>query len=122
MARLQSQSKLLYYPTLDCIVQMIASYFSTTARRARLVDPCCGTGKALRDIANTLPKTTEAEVLGIEMSYARALEAQKVLDQVLPVSFYNVAGGTSLWSQHSVGLLYNNPPYDWSGFDETMEV
>ncbi len=123
MARLQAKSKLLYYPTPISVAIFIATYFSTVGKKLRIVDPCCGTGDAIREIADRIVGApgTEKTVLGIELSYARAEEAKKVIDRVLPVSFYNVATANALWPQHSVSLLFNNPPYDWSEYEETLE-
>ena len=53
MARLESQSKLLYYPTEPAIIEMIASWF-TVKTPIRLVDPACGMGAALRQFADLL--------------------------------------------------------------------
>ena len=109
MARLEAQSKLLYYPTPNAMVDMIATWFAA-AQPVRLADPCCGTGEALRRFADTLGVTTET--WGVELSYSRAAEAAKTLDRVLPASFYGLTA--SKWSPASVGLVLNNAPYDWS--------
>ncbi|KRT69401.1 MAG: hypothetical protein XU15_C0011G0083 [candidate division NC10 bacterium CSP1-5] len=106
MARLESQSKLLYYPTEPAIIEMIASWF-TVKTPIRLVDPACGMGAALRQFADLLGGS--AETWGIELSYSRSVEAAKVLDRVLPTTFYGVS-----WARRSVSLAFNNPPYDWS--------
>ncbi|MCX6068141.1 MAG: DUF6094 domain-containing protein [Chloroflexi bacterium] len=109
MARLEAQSKLLYYPTPNTMVDMIATWFAA-AQPVRLADPCCGTGEALRRFADTLDVTTET--WGVELSYSRAAEAAKTLDRVLPASFYGLTA--SKWSPASVGIVLNNAPYDWS--------
>ncbi|MCC6957679.1 MAG: hypothetical protein IT316_12855 [Anaerolineales bacterium] len=56
MARLEAQSKLLYYPTPPRVVELIASWFKADAR-ARLVDPCCGKGEALAWLAYSTGET-----------------------------------------------------------------
>jgi hypothetical protein len=115
MARLEAQSKLLYYPTPDWVVALIASHFTARAAKIRLVDPCCGTGAALQQLTQQLKTpTVSMETWGIELSYSRAVEATQVLDVVLPASFYAVN-----WSDRSVSIAFNNPPYDWS--DQTDE-
>jgi rubrerythrin len=118
MARLEAQSKLLYYPTPPAIVELISTWFTSTANTVRLVDPCCGTGAALAQLAKLI--TPEAETWGIEISYSRAEEASKILSTVLPTSFYDVRTPTH-WSDKSVSLAFNNPPYDWSQFEEMHE-
>ncbi len=106
MARLEAQSKLLYYPTPEPIVRLIASWFSAH-NPVRLADPCCGTGEALHTFAQSLG--VPSETWGVELSYSRARLAMERLERVLPASFYHVA-----WSPASISLAFNNPPYDWS--------
>jgi hypothetical protein len=114
MARLEAQSKLLYYPTPPSVVELIASWFKTEGK-TRLVDPCCGKGEALAQFAKLV--SPEAETWGIEISYSRAQEAKQLLDTVLATSFYDMRP-PSHWTNGSVSLAFNNPPYDWSAFDE----
>ncbi len=111
MARLESQSKLLYYPTPNTIAATLATWF-TSPHRTRIADPCCGTGEALARFSGRF----NAEQIGIELSYSRAAQAEQVLDKVLPTSFY-----AATWGVQSVGLMFNNPPYDWSQFSESVE-
>ena len=111
MARLEAQSKLLYYPTPNHVVDLLGTWFKTVCS-ARLADPCCGTGEALRRFANGLGLQFPIETWGVELSYSRAQEAAKTLDRVLPASFYSLTA--SRWSPASVGLVFNNCPYDWS--------
>lgn len=116
MARLEAQSKLLYYPTPNSVVDLIATWFKVD-HPVRLADPCCGTGEALRRFADTLG--VKVETWGIELSNSRAAQAAQVLDHVLPTSFYAMT--PSRWSSASVGLVFNNPPYDWSDIVERDE-
>jgi len=116
MARLEAQSKLLYYPTPIGIVDLIATWFKADYP-VRLADPCCGTGEALRLLADVLG--VKAETWGVELSNSRAAEAARTLDHVLPTSFYAMT--PSRWSSASVGLVFNNPPYDWSDIVERDE-
>ena len=123
MARLESQSKLLFYPTPDSVVEQIARRFVIKHNDpVRLVDPCCGTGKALADFTNivrhaSLPAAPDIHTCGIEISYKRAEEAMQNLESVLPTSFYDVHTPAH-WDDRSVSLAFNNPPYDWSQFKE----
>ena len=100
MARLEAQSKLLYYPTPPIVVELIASWF-TSEDKVRLVDPCCGKGEALAQFAQLV--APDADTWGIEISYSRALQAQKLLGTVLSTSFYDVRP-PSRWSNSSVSL------------------
>lgn len=118
MARLEAQSKLLYYPTPESIVKQIATWFSPVGDRfVRLADPCCGKGLALYELKNTL--APHGETWGVELSYERARQAQALLDKVLKVSFYDVVA-PGKWSDRSVSLMFNNPPYDWSHYEEIV--
>jgi hypothetical protein len=114
MARLEAQSKLLYYPTPPSVVELITSWFTAT-QKPRLVDPCCGKGEALAQFAQIV--NPDAETWGVEISYSRVVEAKKLLDVVLPASFYDMRP-PSRWTNGSVSLAFNNPPYDWSSFEE----
>ena len=114
MARLEAQSKLLYYPTPSSVVELIASWFNTSGT-TRLVDPCCGAGEALAQF--TQLTNPQAETWGIEISYARAAQAKTLLNVVLPTSFYELRS-PNRWSNGSVSLAFNNPPYDWSSYEE----
>lgn len=113
MARLAAQSKLLYVPTHDSIIDRVVTYFSVNPKKETVfVDPCAGKGYALARLAGHFdprPKT-----YGIEISYSRAIEAEKTLDFVAKCSFYNMLRDKN-WTPGSAGLILNNPPYDWSG-------
>jgi hypothetical protein len=110
MARLEAQSKLLYYPTPNPVVDAIATWFSAP-KPARLADPCCGTGEALKRLADWLG--CGHQTWGIELSYSRAEAAANILDTVLPVSFYTVK-----WGPKSVSLVLDNAPYDFSAYTD----
>jgi len=114
MARLEAQSKLLYYPTPPSVVELIASWFKAEGK-VRLVDPCCGKGAALAQFSQLV--SPDAETWGIEISYSRAQQAKQALNTVLATSFYDLRA-PSHWSNGSVSLAFNNPPYDWSSFEE----
>ncbi len=114
MARLEAQSKLLYYPTPPSVVETIASWFKAEGK-TRLVDPCCGKGEALAQFASLVDP--EAETWGIEISYSRALKAKELLTTVLSTSYYDMRP-PGRWSNGSVSLAFNNPPYDWSSIEE----
>ncbi len=115
MARLEAQTKLLYYPTPNRIAELLSHWFKVTGP-VRLADPCCGTGDALRRFANGFGLAYPIETWGVELSHFRAAEAAKVLSRVLPTSFYLLS--STKWSPGSVGLMFNNPPYDWSDWKE----
>jgi hypothetical protein len=53
----------------------------------------------------------DCETWGIELSYSRVQKAQRVIDVVLPASFYHVK-----WADRTVSLCLSNPPYDYSDY------
>jgi hypothetical protein len=118
MARLEAQAKMLYYPTPNFIAELAATWFKVTGP-VRIADPCCGTGEALRRFANGFGMQHPVETWGVELSQPRAQEAASVLDCVLPTSFYLLSAAK--WSAGSVGLMFNNPPYDYSDYIERDE-
>ncbi len=96
------------------MVELIASWFKAEDK-TRLVDPCCGKGEALAQFASLVDP--EAETWGVEICYSRALQAKDLLNTVLSTSFYDLRT-PARWSNASVSLAFNNPPYDWSSFEE----
>ena len=91
MPRLEAIAKAGYYPTPPSVVERVAALIRaahpTTRRAVRLLDPFCGTGAALRQLAEAIG----GETYGIEIEGQRAEEAREVLDHVL-----HHVGGLSL--------------------------
>src|SRR5690554_6846666 len=108
MARQESQSKLLYYPSPLDVVRKLAAWFRPVDYFVRLADPCVGEGHALHLLASLI-QAPKKETWGVELSQPRALKAEKLIDVVLPTSF-----NFAQWETRSVSLVFNNPPYDWS--------
>lgn len=103
MARLASQEKLGYYKTPVQIVEHIKSSLSI-GPKVRMLDPCCGSGEALRLLA----LESDAETLGIELEKGRYESAKAVLGRVLHADALTEA----VVSAQSIDLLWLNPPYD----------
>lgn len=105
MARLVSQAKLGYYPTPPEVVDHLRQAFVFDSG-ARLLDPCCGNGEALAEIA----RGQAVETFGIELERDRYVAAEKTLGHVLwgdALKEVSISAGFD--------MLYLNPPYD---FDE----
>ena len=105
MARLVSQAKLGYYPTPPEVVDHLRQVLVFDSG-ARLLDPCCGAGEALAEIAKDHP----VETFGIELERDRYVAAEETLGHVLwgdALKEVSVSAGFD--------MLYLNPPYD---FDE----
>jgi len=103
MARLASQIKLGYYPTPPEVVEQVKKLFHFEPG-ARLLDPCCGEGKALHAVAEG------ADVLtyGVELDKERFKEAKDFVDNVL---WADALHEVTL-SRKGFSFLWLNPPYD----------
>ena len=120
--RLAAQAKGGFYPTPDRVVDMIAtlvetprlSYYSR-GNTLRILDPCCGAGEAVAQLARRLdrPNAVPVETFGVELHKDRAEEAKIWLDHALASDLFR----TSM-ANGAFGLLYLNPPYDWDSGDE----
>ena len=81
--RLEGVAKAGYYPTPPSVVERIAALIRPAARSprqaVRLLDPCCGTGAALRQLADAVG----GETYGIEIARHRADDAQATLDHLI---------------------------------------
>ncbi|MCL1960537.1 MAG: class I SAM-dependent methyltransferase [Desulfovibrionaceae bacterium] len=76
----------------------------------RLLDPCCGEGAALAEVAQGLSGRIDGEAcietLGIEFDAERAWHAKTVLTRVIHADVHDV-----VVKPRSIGLLFLNPPY-----------
>jgi len=114
--RLEGVAKAGYYPTPPSVVERVAALIqparSTPRQVVRLLDPCCGTGAALRQFAGGVG----GETYGIEIARDRYDETQAVLDRALCASTFAVRlahGGFS--------CLWLNPPYDYDDEAKRLE-
>ena len=85
----------------------------------RILDPCCGAGEALAQLAEGIdrPDGAAVETYGVELHAERAKEAEDRLDHVLGTDLFQ----TSI-ANAAFGLLYLNPPYDFdSGEEKRLE-
>ena len=123
--RLAAQAKGGFYPTPDRVVDMIAdlihtpsSHYHGDSETLRILDPCCGAGEALSQLAERLdrPNAQPIETYGVELHRDRAEEAARRLHRALAADLFatSIANG-------AFGLLYLNPPYDWDSADKRVE-
>ena len=107
MSRLESVAKAGYYPTPPSVVERVAALIRpahpTTRQAVRLLDPCCGTGAALRQLADAVG----GETYGIDIARDRYEEAQAVLDHALCASALAMR-----LAHEAFSCLWLNPPYD----------
>ena len=103
IGRLMNNVKMGYYPTdpdnIDLILRGIQFPEGVTTN---LLDPCCGCGKALRQIA----QDNNCYTYGVELDEYRAEAAQTRLHRVGFGSFF-----FSRVSHEAFHLLFLNPPY-----------
>jgi hypothetical protein len=103
IGRLMNNVRMGYYPTdpenIDHILRGIRFPEGVTTN---LLDPCCGCGKALRQLADG----NNCFAYGVELDEARAKEAQTRLTRVGVGSFFH-----SRISNEAFHVLFLNPPY-----------
>ncbi len=118
--RLAAQFKGGFYPTPPRVTEMIASLMQArTVTRGettlRILDPCCGAGEALAQLAACIerPDGATVETFGVELHAERAKEAESRLDHALGTDLFQTAIANGAF-----GLLYLNPPYDDDAADD----
>ncbi len=103
VGRLMNNIKLGYYPTdPDNIGLILRGIQFPEGITTNLLDPCCGCGKALRQIA----QGNNCYAYGVELDESRAEEAQTRLHRVGFGSFFY-----SRISREAFHLMFLNPPY-----------
>lgn len=103
VGRLMNNIKLGYYPTdPDNISLILRGIQFPEGVTTNLFDPCCGCGKALRQLA----QGNNCYAYGVELDESRAEEAQTRLHRVGFGSFFY-----SHISHEAFHLLFLNPPY-----------
>ena len=103
VGRLMNNIKLGYYPTdPDNIALLLRGIRFPEGVTTNLLDPCCGCGKALRQLADG----NNCYTYGMELDEHRAEEAQTRLHRVGFGSFFH-----SQISREAFHVLFLNPPY-----------
>ena len=103
IGRLMNNVKLGFYPTdPDNIALMLRGIRFPEGVTTNLLDPCCGCGAALKQLA----VGNNCYTYGVELDEGRAQEAQKTLHRVGFGSFFY-----STVSREAFHLLFLNPPY-----------
>ena len=123
--RLAAQSRGGYYPTPDRVVDLIAGLIETpygyhhrNRETLRILDPCCGGGDALAQLAEELRRrgSLPVETYGVELHRDRAEQAERLLDRAIAADLFqtSIANG-------AFGLALVNPPYDHDAEDKRVE-
>ena len=103
IGRLMNQVRMGYYPTdPENISHILRAIRFPEGVTTNVFDPCCGCGKALRQIA----QGNNCYAYGVELDGARAEGAQTRLHRVGVGSFFH-----SRISSESFHLMLLNPPY-----------
>jgi tRNA1(Val) A37 N6-methylase TrmN6 len=113
--RIKARLKLGYYPLAAIEAKRIRDFLQFSSEPASVLDPCAGTGAALRALCDS----AVARTYGIELDSHRAEEARAVLDEVLQGSVFDAHAPVESFS-----LVYVNPPYDFEigeGKNQRME-
>lgn len=97
-----------YYPTDEATLTHIAKRLYFSAGLQRLLDPCCGEGKALSQLAAEIKghEHTKRHTYGVELDVGRARLASQCVDTVLRSNAFDTVIGAG-----SQSLLFLNPPY-----------
>lgn len=113
--RTQARLKLGYYPLAQAEAVRIRKHLQFSADPTSVLDPCAGTGAALR----ALTDGSAARQHGVELDSYRAEEARKVLDEVIQGNVFDAHAPVESFS-----MVYLNPPYDFEigeGKNQRME-
>ena len=103
IGRLMNRVRMGYYPTdPENIAHMLRGIKFPEGVTTNLLDPCCGCGKALRQLA----EGNNCYAYGVELDEQRAEEAQTRLHRVGVGSFFY-----SRISHDAFHLMFLNPPY-----------
>ncbi|MBR5704549.1 MAG: class I SAM-dependent methyltransferase [Deltaproteobacteria bacterium] len=101
-----------YFPTNEETLARLQTAIAPAddGKAMRLLDPCCGEGAALADLAHGLAFNTadqpQIETLGIEFDRERAWHAKGILTRCIHADIHDV-----VVKPRSCGLLFLNPPY-----------
>ena len=122
--RLAALAKGGFYPTPPNVLDLVAGVVHTPSSHygcretVRILDPCCGAGEALAQLAERLggPGGIPIETFGVELHAERAEQARERLDRTLAVDLF----GTSI-ANDAFGVLLLNPPYDHDGETKRAE-
>jgi predicted RNA methylase len=113
--RTQAKLKLGYYPLAAPEARRIRNYLQFPVEAASVLDPCAGTGAALRTLSDGAAVTR----YGVELDAHRAGESRQLLDEVIQGSAFDTHAPVESFS-----LVYLNPPYDFEigeGKNQRME-
>lgn len=105
-----------YFPTDAETLQRILRLLQPSEKPMRLLDPCCGEGAALADLAQSLAERSASkpriDALGIEFDRERAWHAKNLLTRAIHADVHDV-----IIKPRSISALFLNPPYGFGVSD-----
>lgn len=123
--RLAGQAKAGYYPAHPHSIELLSKHLvlqpfgaNNKNNTHQILDPCAGCGLAVKQLAGLIA-IPEDNVYAIELDAGRGdtLRANLPTGRVeAPASFLNMAV-----TYQSFGIVYVNPPFDWSGAGQREE-
>ncbi len=118
MSRLASAAKAHYYPIPPTVTDLIVTHIAAP-KGGRILDPCCGKGVALGQMAAALDLTP----YGVELHADRAAIAKHTIAGLQRGGYvYNTGFQHIRLSQWGWNLLYLNPPFDYDEADGRLEL
>lgn len=102
IGHLMNNLRMGYYPTDSEHMKMLKAGLDFPKERVNMLDPCCGCGLALAELA----EGENAAAYGVELDRDRAQTAEKHLDRVGFGSYFY-----SRISREAFHVLFLNPPY-----------
>ena len=121
MARLESVAKCGFFASPPQVVKIISSFIQVPENEPaeRFLDPCCGDGTALSDIAIGLQYDNNIKTFGVELDKTRAEQAKQKLTKVICGDLNRIRA-----KKGSFSFMLLNPPYSGPdpGDDQRLEA
>lgn len=95
-----------YFPTDEVTIERTLNAIAPSDRPMRVLDPCCGEGTALAEVAHHLGSNIQVESFGIEYNEERAYHAKQLLRRCIHADLMDAHV-----QPRQFGLLWLNPPY-----------
>lgn len=96
-----------YFPTDELSIERILHMLEPTHGTVQMIDPCCGEGTALAELAHFFRESgMTVNTAGIEFDAARAAHSKKMLDHVVHADMQDCVVGSGQFN-----VLFLNPPY-----------
>ena len=104
-----------YFPTDELSIERILHMLEPTQGAVQMIDPCCGEGTALAELAHYFRESGMAvTTAGIEFDAERAAHSKTMLDHVVHADMQDCVVGSGQFN-----LLFLNPPYGDRVTDQT---